>query len=929
MSAPVAARPTPLAPIFENFPADLCAIDHWVGWRLKWDADRKKPEGGSWTKVPVNVRTGRLADSTDPATWAPFTVAKAAYERGGLDGVGFVVTRDGGILAGDLDHCRDAATGEISPPARAIIAYCASYAEESPSREGIRIFVRGALPDPDAFTKKQGDVELYQWKRFMTVTGHRLPGSPEGVREVDGPELHRFMFGEAEKPAPKVTPAPRRTIRLADAEILEKARNAKGTGQAFGALFDRGDWAGLGHPSQSEGDLDLSGRLRFWFGADPAAIDHLFRSSAMYRDKWDSPRGTSTYGGWTIQKVIDGGGDVYSGPGQRVRVGTPSANGARPEPANASDDSATDGAPTMTVDCTVKDLPSIAHRAWAALLIANQPPRLFRVAGMPSRLEEDDEGAVVARPLSVDAMAHEVARAARFVVYRNLVETPIFPPAPVVRDMLAAPEPPLPPLRRIVESPVYAPDGSLSTEPGYHRAGRTYYHPAPGLTVPPVPEHPTSSDLASAKALLFEEVLPDFRFQVEKGVPVTEADRANAVALFLLPFARDLITGPTPLHSIEAATPGTGKGLLADVLLLPSIGQRVGVLPEATNDDEQRKRITARLIEARPAVLLDNVRQPLDSGVLAAALTATTWDDRILGKSASVSVPVRCVWVATGNNITYSTEILRRTVRIRLMADEERPWERTGFHHPDLREWAQKHRGDLAWAGLVIIRHWLAAGRPEWNGQPMGSFESYCRVIGGILDVAGIQGFLANRATFFEAADGETAAWHTLICAWRNHGVFSQRAITAGELFGVVQQIDGFPIGGSAAEQGQRVAFGKMLAQQRERVFAVNTGTEEKPKNETLRIASRGANRNHTTLWVLEPVTSVGSAGDAGDGGGYNPSLRAHARAADAPRMPYVNPGDGENPTQTPASPAGDDDDSEAKSPADISGLPIDDVEVF
>ncbi len=37
-----------------------------------------------------------------------------------------------------------------------------------------------------------------------------------------------------------------------------------------------------------------------------------------------------------------------------------------------------------------------------------------------------------------------------------------------------------------------------------------------------------------------------------------EADRAHALALLLLPYARDLIDGPTPNHLAESPEPGSG-----------------------------------------------------------------------------------------------------------------------------------------------------------------------------------------------------------------------------------------------------------------------------------------------------------------------------------------------------------------------------------
>ena len=131
-------------------------------------------------------------------------------------------------------------------------------------------------------------------------------------------------------------------------------------------------------------------------------------------------------------------------------------------------------------------------------------------------------------------------------------------------------------------------------------------------------------------------------------------------------------------------------------------GLLVGYARGLYDDDEWRKRITAQLREGHAVILIDNVTRPLDSGVLAAALTATMWTDRLLGKNETVRVPVRCVWLVTANNPVVSTELARRFVRIRLDPKVDRPWQREGFRHADLRGWAVAHRGDLVAAALTL-----------------------------------------------------------------------------------------------------------------------------------------------------------------------------------------------------------------------------------
>lgn len=241
----------------------------------------------------------------------------------------------------------------------------------------------------------------------------------------------------------------------------------------------------------------------------------------------------------------------------------------------------------------------------------------------------------------------------------------------------------------------------MLTTSGYHPGAKIYYAPAAGFVVPSIPTPPAPCDIQRAKELILDELLCDFPF-------VSEADRAHAVAVFLLLYARDFIDGPTPIHLIEAPSAGSGKGLLVDVLLLPAVGRHIGVLVEVREDDEWRKRLTSCFLEGRTVIFIDNVNRPLNSGVLAAALTASTWDDRLLSKNTMArSLPVRSVWLTAGNNPVLSTEIARRCVRIRHDPKVDRPWQREGFRHCDLRSWVAEHRADPVWAALTLIQAWL------------------------------------------------------------------------------------------------------------------------------------------------------------------------------------------------------------------------------
>jgi hypothetical protein len=472
------------------------------------------------------------------------------------------------------------------------------------------------------------------------------------------------------------------------------------------------------------------------------------------------------------------------------------------------------------IDADLGDLAKMTENAIAAIEVANDPPSVFLYGGIPARVEKDHEGVPAIRPLNLDRMRHQLARVARWTRRRtqrtgNAVKSltePAAPPIDVVRDLLATPELPFPALSRIVEVPTFAPNGSLRLTPGYHAESRVLYAPAAGLRIPPLPDGPPSPDeIARARAILCEELLGDFPF-------VGEPERANAIALLLLPFVRDMIDGHTPLHLIEKPTAGTGAGLLMDVFSLISSGREPALMTEGRDEDEWRKRITAKLSTSPAIIVIDNVKRRLEAAALSAAITAKVWEDRLMGVTKMARLPVRCVWVTAGNNPAVSDEIARRTIRIRMDAKTERPWQRIGFRHPDLRAWVREERGALVWALLIPVLAWIDAGQPRGE-KKLGSFEDWSTTMSGLLEAAGVPGFLDNAEDFYEASDAEGTAWRTLVAAW--HEKHGENKVTSAELSKLVMD-DGASIAldlGKGSERSQRTTFGMLLGRQRDRQY--------------------------------------------------------------------------------------------------------------
>ena len=153
----------------DAIPARLRGRNQWVVWR----GERRD---GRTTKVPYQVaHPSRHAAVSDPTTWGTFDDAVRVQGSASrqLAGVGYVLTREDGLVGIDLDHCRDRKTGTIAPWALAIVRRIDSYTEVSPSGTGLRIFARGVLP-PEG--RRKGLIEMYDGGRYLTLTGHRISG---------------------------------------------------------------------------------------------------------------------------------------------------------------------------------------------------------------------------------------------------------------------------------------------------------------------------------------------------------------------------------------------------------------------------------------------------------------------------------------------------------------------------------------------------------------------------------------------------------------------------------------------------------------------------------------------------------------------------------------------------------------------------------
>ena len=263
----------------ESIPEELKACNQWVMYRLMKKPGKVKPD-----RVPMRANFSN-ASVTNPKTWCSFDDAVSALKKKNFNGIGFVFTKDDSYCGVDMDSCVNPKTNIIESWAKDWIDKFASYTELSPSGTGVHIIVKGKLLSEKG--KKKEDYEIYDRKRFFTVTGNIISPEYSHIEECQevAEEFYNFI---ADKQAIKTEiPLPEgQVLSSKEIEDIIKKAKAAANGEKFLKLFD-GAWEELDHPSQSEADQALCDLLAYWTNCNPMGIDQLFRKSKLYRDKWD------------------------------------------------------------------------------------------------------------------------------------------------------------------------------------------------------------------------------------------------------------------------------------------------------------------------------------------------------------------------------------------------------------------------------------------------------------------------------------------------------------------------------------------------------------------------------------------------------------------------------------------------------------------
>lgn len=292
-----------------QIPAELKKYPNWVVWKYE-DRDGRK------TKIPYNAVTRRAAKSNDPDTWNTWAQVEALPEW--ADGIGFMFS-DSPFVGIDIDHCLDG--GKKEAAARAMVDDLGTYAEVSPSGDGLHMIGRAELVSGRRF----GNIEIYPHGRYFTVTGktfaemERITGIQDKLNAIIAScEAKQAKKQQAKKPPAKsptvdnnhkqVAKAGKQAVTDKSAEqIIEQIRQSE-QALLFSSLFDYGDLEPYGGDA-SAADMALMNILPFWTGGNFEMMREIFSLSALAkREKWSR----RDYQDGTIQRALaDWNGQTY------------------------------------------------------------------------------------------------------------------------------------------------------------------------------------------------------------------------------------------------------------------------------------------------------------------------------------------------------------------------------------------------------------------------------------------------------------------------------------------------------------------------------------------------------------------------------------------------------------------------------------------
>jgi hypothetical protein len=327
-------------------------------------------------------------------------------------------------------------------------------------------------------------------------------------------------------------------------------------------------------------------------------------------------------------------------------------------------------------------------------------------------------------------LAHQIERHIVFV--SNLEkesERAVALPPVFVEHYLAYRDSALARVGAVVTVPLVLPDGTLLAPEGLDRRRKLVFRIEPALLahLPKATHCHAPRTVADALEYLADEWLCD--------VATDFAGKCVLIALALTILERVLLP-ERPAFFVTAGKRGGGKTTVITMVILAVTGAKPAAAAWSFDEEERRKAMLAHLSEGLAALVWDNIPlgTTISSPTLEKVLTADSYSDRVLGQSASVTVPTSTVMALTGNNIGPCGELASRSLVARLNVERPDP-ENRAFRHADPIAWTLDNRGEI-FACLYTILLGNPQLQPECRQPAKTRFKTWWDLVGSAVEHA-------------------------------------------------------------------------------------------------------------------------------------------------------------------------------------------------
>ncbi len=271
----------------KNVPAELKEIPTWCCYRTRWNDEKGKKD-----KFIISPIDGKWTSSKESGKWVTFDAAMKYARENNCEGLSVLLDKKYGITCIDLDKCIEAETGKLNERASKLVEDLnGTYIERSTSGNGLHIFVKddilkGGRYNMTSVDKDKGDLEVYDDKRIMSLTGDMYSKGNTLTRAGSAATVYlRQELGERRNVSNAgSSPRPTGSLTMGDGELVRWIQGSK-QGSKFNDLYHGRGVSG----NRSDDDAKLAHMLLYFNGGDKDQAFRIMRESGSYRpDKPDS-----------------------------------------------------------------------------------------------------------------------------------------------------------------------------------------------------------------------------------------------------------------------------------------------------------------------------------------------------------------------------------------------------------------------------------------------------------------------------------------------------------------------------------------------------------------------------------------------------------------------------------------------------------------